>query len=145
YLHILPTELWLACWVLCSRRQLRRLSFVCKLFREICLPVLFKEQTIDAGGGWQGIDGDNWIDRLHKLHRAAVRLDALAESPHIEFIRSWRFLPCDGKYPWPSPHRLQRIIQNIGLFHSHTEKGNVSGWMKTDCETCSIIFSSYPT
>ncbi|KAJ7491708.1 hypothetical protein B0H11DRAFT_1718546, partial [Mycena galericulata] len=48
YLLVVPRELWLASWTLCSNRQLRRLSLVCQLFRSLCLPLLFRNQTIDA-------------------------------------------------------------------------------------------------
>ncbi|KAJ6562993.1 hypothetical protein DFH09DRAFT_847762, partial [Mycena vulgaris] len=46
YLAMLPSEIWLACWTLCSARQLRRLSLVCDLFRSLCLPPLFQTQSI---------------------------------------------------------------------------------------------------
>ncbi|KAJ6484030.1 hypothetical protein C8R45DRAFT_999986 [Mycena sanguinolenta] len=101
YLEIIATELWFTCWTLCSRRQLRRLSAVCKLFRNICLPLLFEDQTIEVGGGRYGITRDNWNERIHGLHRAAVRLDALAHSSHTDSFRSWRFgaLDCSGPSP----------------------------------------------
>ncbi|KAJ7466044.1 hypothetical protein FB451DRAFT_964209, partial [Mycena latifolia] len=47
YQHILPPEIWLACWTLCSTRQLRRLSLVCQLFRSLCLPLLFQDLQFD--------------------------------------------------------------------------------------------------
>ncbi|KAJ7874533.1 hypothetical protein B0H14DRAFT_2290640, partial [Mycena olivaceomarginata] len=85
-------EIWLACWTLCSRCQIRRLSLVCKLFRALCLPLLFHHQTIDLSKLKQYIDSDNWIDHLHKAHRAAVRLDRLAEEPRAALVRSWTFI-----------------------------------------------------
>ncbi|KAJ6483113.1 hypothetical protein C8R45DRAFT_1075462 [Mycena sanguinolenta] len=69
YLHILATELWLACWTLCSHRQ---------------------HQTIETGG--ERLTKDNWIERLRGLHRAAVRLDALAGSTHVGLVHSWKFV-----------------------------------------------------
>ncbi|KAJ6450203.1 hypothetical protein C8R45DRAFT_764798, partial [Mycena sanguinolenta] len=90
YLHILATELWLACWTLCSRRQLRRLTLVCKLFRDICHPLIFQHQTTDAQR--EPFTEDNWTQRLRGLHRAAVRLDALAGSTHVGLVHSWKFV-----------------------------------------------------
>ncbi|KAJ7091782.1 hypothetical protein C8R44DRAFT_647265 [Mycena epipterygia] len=116
YLRILPTELWLACWALCSRRQLRRFALVCKHFRALCLPLLFQNQIIDAGGAWQGIQTNNWTDRLHKLHRAAVRLNRITESPHIASIQSWKFIARDVGAYRPSD------IQHFALFDSTYER-----------------------
>ncbi|KAF7374261.1 hypothetical protein MSAN_00309100 [Mycena sanguinolenta] len=113
YLHILATELWLACWTLCSRRQLRRLSLVCQLFRDICLPLLFQCQTIEAGGVWSQVKKANWVEWLHRLHRTAVRLDVLATSPHVGSVHSWRFAACG--IPQFSEHSE---IQHFGLFIS---------------------------
>ncbi|KAJ7871203.1 hypothetical protein B0H14DRAFT_2724719 [Mycena olivaceomarginata] len=48
YLHIVPLELWLACWALCSLQQLRRLSLVCKLFRSLVIPHLFESDPRGA-------------------------------------------------------------------------------------------------
>ncbi|KAJ6486997.1 hypothetical protein C8R45DRAFT_1214255 [Mycena sanguinolenta] len=107
YLHILATELWFACWTLCSPRQLRRLSLVCKLFRDICLPLIFQHQIIESPG--ERLRKDNWIERLHKLHRAAVRLDALAGSMHVASVHSWKFV-C-GTFLLPSV----TAIEHIGL------------------------------
>ncbi|KAJ6462974.1 hypothetical protein C8R45DRAFT_1177879 [Mycena sanguinolenta] len=105
--HLLATELWLACWTLCSRRQLRRLSLVCKLFRDICLPLIVGHQTFEARGGW--LREENWIEHLHRLHRAAVRLDALADSTHVGSVHSWKFSA--RKFHLPS----ERVIPHIGL------------------------------
>ncbi|KAJ6450204.1 hypothetical protein C8R45DRAFT_1043921 [Mycena sanguinolenta] len=110
YLHILPIELWLACWAQCSRRQLRRLTLVCKRFRGICLPLLFQHQTIEAREEW--LNKSNWVERLHSLHRAAVRLDSLGrESEHVGSIRSWHFAA--GKFHLP--FKVETFIPHIGL------------------------------
>ncbi|KAJ6463013.1 hypothetical protein C8R45DRAFT_1177950 [Mycena sanguinolenta] len=107
YLHFLATELWLACWTLCSRRQFRRLSLVYELFRDITLPLIFGHQTFEARGGW--LREENWIEQLHRLHRAAVRLDALADSTHVGWVPSWKFSA--RKFQLPS----ERVIPHIGL------------------------------
>ncbi|KAF7366159.1 hypothetical protein MVEN_00492900 [Mycena venus] len=89
YLDLLPVETWFACWALCSHRQLRRLSLVCRLFRSIVLPLLLQHQTFDVAAVTRGIDLKNWIQRVDHLHRTAVRLDRLSGAPYASFVRSW--------------------------------------------------------
>ncbi|KAJ7504778.1 hypothetical protein B0H11DRAFT_2273310 [Mycena galericulata] len=111
FLHLLPTELWLLCWSLCSHRQLRRLSLVCHLFRALCLPLLFQNQTNDAGSLPARIQSDNWIDSLKTLHRTALRLERLTESPHVASVQSWKFVI---RPPWTRPGISH--IQHIDIF-----------------------------
>ncbi|KAJ7096884.1 hypothetical protein C8R44DRAFT_889484 [Mycena epipterygia] len=94
YPHIVPTEVWLACWTLYSMRQLRRLSLVCQLFRSICLPLLLREQHADLAALPSGFDysGQHLIDLARHMHRIAVRLDKLAEGPRVLSVRSWKFI-----------------------------------------------------
>ncbi|KAJ7017541.1 hypothetical protein C8F04DRAFT_979064, partial [Mycena alexandri] len=89
YLHLLPVEVWLRCWSLCSLRQLRRISVVCRFFQALCLPLVFRHQTIDVAALVREISRYNWIDRARHLHRTAVRLDRLIEDPYAKFVRSW--------------------------------------------------------
>ncbi|KAJ7875455.1 hypothetical protein B0H13DRAFT_2550110 [Mycena leptocephala] len=89
YLYIVPPELWLACWSLCSLQQLRRLSLVCKLFRSLVIPHLFEEQTLDVAALAQELDRDNWMDRVRHLHRTAVRLDELQGS-FAPLVHTWK-------------------------------------------------------
>ncbi|KAJ7906557.1 hypothetical protein B0H13DRAFT_1619255 [Mycena leptocephala] len=110
-LHLLPMELWVACWTLCSPRQLRRLSLVCRLFRAICFPQLLQNQSLDAAALQLDFGRYNWIYRLHKLHRAAVRLDRLAPD-HAASVRSWKFIAMEGRH-WA---RHPKYIHNIRLF-----------------------------
>ncbi|KAJ7906560.1 hypothetical protein B0H13DRAFT_1880439 [Mycena leptocephala] len=112
YLQLLPMELWLACWTMCSPRQLRRLSLVCRLFRAICFPQLLQNQNLDAAALRLNLGGYNWTDRLHKLHRAAVRLDRLAPD-HATSIRSWKFIAIQAGHS--ATHQLD-YIQNIRFF-----------------------------
>ncbi|KAJ7444505.1 hypothetical protein FB451DRAFT_1294227 [Mycena latifolia] len=100
YLHILPAEIWLVCWTLCSARQLRRLSLVCQRFRSLCLPLLFQDQHFDGIPMQHRVDPDNWIDRVRHLHRTAVRLDRLAEGHHALLVRSWKFCARVSEYPF---------------------------------------------
>ncbi|KAJ7190564.1 hypothetical protein GGX14DRAFT_604003 [Mycena pura] len=87
YLAMIPSEIWLACWTVCSARQLRRLSLVCHLFRSLCLPLLFQTQSVDTFDLTRG----DWIADVHKLHRAAVRLERIAEGSRVRMVRSWSF------------------------------------------------------
>lgn len=88
YLHVIPVDIWILCWALCSRRQLHRLSLVCKLFHSICLPLLFRDQHLAVGLLSQNISAENWIPRVRHLHRTAVRLDKLVE--HASLVHSWK-------------------------------------------------------
>ncbi|KAK7017318.1 hypothetical protein R3P38DRAFT_2986458 [Favolaschia claudopus] len=93
YLALLPVEIWALCWSLCSLRQQRRLSFVCKLFRSITLPFLFKHLSFNAGVDFFVLcmDKEARILRLRSMHRIAVRLEKLTESPlaFAPFVQSW--------------------------------------------------------
>ncbi|KAJ7697219.1 hypothetical protein B0H17DRAFT_376541 [Mycena rosella] len=112
YLHLLPVELWIACWTLCSHRQLRRISLVCQLFRSLCLPLVFQDQTFDVAALGRQLTRNNWMDRVRHLHRTAVRLDRLIESPYAHFVRSWKVtLPHSSRI---SPYHPD--IQNIHVF-----------------------------
>ncbi|KAF7333711.1 hypothetical protein MVEN_02327500 [Mycena venus] len=90
YLDFLPDEVWLACWMQCSRRQLRRLSLVCQRFRSLVLPLLMKHHTFDAMAVVMWLTQDNWMERVRHLHRTAVRLDRLSEVPFASLVRSWK-------------------------------------------------------
>ncbi|KAJ7853464.1 hypothetical protein B0H13DRAFT_2082666 [Mycena leptocephala] len=90
YLHILPVEIWLACWMLASTRQRRRLSLVCRLFRSICFPPLIERQSADVAALVEGLNRNNWVERTHRLHRVAVRLDRLAGTPLVLAVRKWK-------------------------------------------------------
>ncbi|KAJ7323023.1 hypothetical protein DFH08DRAFT_355290 [Mycena albidolilacea] len=89
YLAMFPSEIWLACWTLCSARQLRRLSLVCHLFQSLCLPLLFQTQSVDTTNLTR--TRRDWIANIHRLHRAAVRLERIADGPRVRMVRSWTF------------------------------------------------------
>ncbi|KAJ7328397.1 hypothetical protein DFH08DRAFT_883864 [Mycena albidolilacea] len=112
YLDMVPVEVWAACWVLCTARQLRRISLVCHLFRSISLPLLLQHQTFDLELLVSGIDRDNWMDRVCHLHRTAVRLDRLSAGPLIPLVRSWAVT----FGPTPSTMHYPPQIRHIGLF-----------------------------
>ncbi|KAJ6537574.1 hypothetical protein DFH09DRAFT_1178005 [Mycena vulgaris] len=109
----LPVEIWVACLGLCTLQQLRRVSLVCRLFRSLVLPRLFREQTLSVAAlGW-GLDKDNWMDRVRHLHRTAVRLDRLAEGPFPSFVHTWTVTFSRGLMALRSFHHE---IENIHLF-----------------------------
>ncbi|KAJ7466063.1 hypothetical protein FB451DRAFT_1261711 [Mycena latifolia] len=111
----LPLEIWLACWSLCSTRQLRRLSLVCQLFRSLCLPLLFTDQHFDGIPLQRKVHRNNWIARVRHLHRTAVRLDRMAEGRHALLVRSWKFCARITAHPFRlAPSHPD--IQNIGIF-----------------------------
>jgi hypothetical protein len=112
YLGMVPVEVWAACWVLCTARQLRRISLVCHLFRSIFLPLLLQHQTFDLELLVSGINRDNWMDRVCHLHRTAVRLDRLSAGPLIPLVRSWAVT----FGPAPSTMHYPLQIRHIGLF-----------------------------
>ncbi|KAJ6554320.1 hypothetical protein B0H19DRAFT_1262696 [Mycena capillaripes] len=126
-LSLVPVELWLACWTLCSRRQLRRISLVCKLFRSVALPLLLQHQTFNVAALASGITRNNWTDHVRHLHRTAIRLDRLCEGPS-SLVRSWKvtFNYCDriAGYHWhPEIPNIQHPeIQNIHLFDLMNER-----------------------
>ncbi|KAF7375752.1 hypothetical protein MSAN_00464800 [Mycena sanguinolenta] len=110
YLRLLPPEVWIACWVFCTSRQLRRISVVCRLFRSLCLPFVFQHQSLNLAALETGLVRDNWVDRFHHVHRIAVRLDRLAASPFPALVRSRRVT--FGRAP-----RMERSdIKHIELF-----------------------------
>ncbi|KAJ6523977.1 hypothetical protein B0H19DRAFT_599057 [Mycena capillaripes] len=114
YLHMLPLELWLACWVWCSRRQLRRLSLVCQFFRSVCLPLLLEHQRADLGAVAKGIEEYNWLDRVQHLHRIAVRLEKLAESSYAQMVKSWMFTTA---LPLERGWRMSDVVSRADVFN----------------------------
>ncbi|KAJ7869186.1 hypothetical protein B0H14DRAFT_2728120 [Mycena olivaceomarginata] len=118
YLHILPPEIWVACWALCSLQQLRRISLVCSLFRSVVLPHLFREQTFDVAALGRGLDKKNWMDRVHHLHRTAVRLDRLAEGVFPPLVHTWKVTFSRGMVL----SRSHPDIENIHLFDALSDR-----------------------
>ncbi|KAK7017316.1 hypothetical protein R3P38DRAFT_1321496 [Favolaschia claudopus] len=88
---LVPTEIWLLCWDLCSYSEISRLSLVCKRFRIISLPFLFKHQSLDLAAMEQGLDQNNFVDRLDYMRRAAVRVENLTDPSFaaLPLIESW--------------------------------------------------------
>ncbi|KAJ7504977.1 hypothetical protein B0H11DRAFT_1980062 [Mycena galericulata] len=98
------------CWKRCSPRQLRRLSLVCRLFRSVCLPLLLQHQTANVAPLVEGVTRHNWIERVHSLHRIALRLDRLAAGPHALSVRSWKV---SSAPPLPSERENRRRSASV--------------------------------
>ncbi|KAJ6553216.1 hypothetical protein B0H19DRAFT_1263628 [Mycena capillaripes] len=121
YLHMLPFELWLACWISCSRRQLRRLSLVCRRFRSVCLPLLLEHQRADVGALAMNIAEHTWLDHVHHLHRIAVRLDKLAEAPRVLMVKSWKVTSASSlprEWVPPGAPRAEVTVSRADVFDS---------------------------
>ncbi|KAJ7853447.1 hypothetical protein B0H13DRAFT_2082644 [Mycena leptocephala] len=125
YLHIFPVEIWLACWMFASARQRRRLSQVCRLFRSICFPSLIERQSADVAALVEGLNRENWLERTHRLHRVAVRLDRLAGTPLVLAVREWKIssappLPQRWTTPLtPGATRAERLARRVVEDYSH--------------------------
>ncbi|KAK7056042.1 hypothetical protein R3P38DRAFT_1375174 [Favolaschia claudopus] len=111
-LDLVPTEIWILCWTLCSRRQIRRLSLVSKFFRSISLPFLFKDQSFNVAAVCIDLYRGNWVEHLHRLHRMAIRVERLVEPPFASLITSWK-VTFGTEAPVGSQHK---DIENIHLF-----------------------------
>ncbi|KAF7349766.1 hypothetical protein MSAN_01703800 [Mycena sanguinolenta] len=119
YQHLVPTEVWMACWAFCTLRQLRRISVVCRLFRSLSLEFLFHHQSLNVEVLTLSLTPDNWIDHFHHLHRMAVRLDSLAASPFPASIRSWRVT---FPYSPSSPQWWRSYIKHAKMFDSMQDR-----------------------
>ncbi|KAJ7912367.1 hypothetical protein B0H13DRAFT_2476429 [Mycena leptocephala] len=60
------------------------------VFRSICFPPLIERQSADVAALVHGLDRKNWVERTHRLHRVAVRLDRLAGTPLVLAVRAWK-------------------------------------------------------
>ncbi|KAJ7436637.1 hypothetical protein FB451DRAFT_188349 [Mycena latifolia] len=128
YVDKIPTEIWLRCWVLCPNHHLRRLTLVCRYFRNLCLSLLFQHQTFSTPHPTD-VDRDSWITHTLALHRSYLRLGKLAASTYVSSVRSWDFRGSSGL---PVEHRdianihlvqetylkvLRRFTSTLGLCH----------------------------
>ena len=77
YSVIIPYEVWTLCWDLVSRDDLKSLSRVCQLFRQICQPSLFKEFTFPiprvSNGNNHNFARSNWNQEIIKEKIEAVQ------------------------------------------------------------------------
>lgn len=115
--YLLPAEVWLACWMLCSVQQLGRISLVCRLFRSLTIPLLLQHQTFDVAALEAGIGQENWIVRVRHLRLTAVRLDRLVEGSFPSLVRSW-------KVTFKRPRAMTRDHPDIHNMHSFDRLNN---------------------
>ncbi|KAJ6578853.1 hypothetical protein DFH09DRAFT_1276276 [Mycena vulgaris] len=105
-----PAEIWLRVWHSTSNRDLQSLVLVCRYFRDLCQPLLFKHQR------FQGPRGSDcfikWIPTTLHLHNEHNRLRKLAASKHALAVRAWDFHATSGLSDLPLTH--PRIL-NIRL------------------------------
>ncbi|KAJ7430941.1 hypothetical protein B0H11DRAFT_2298818 [Mycena galericulata] len=85
YLERLATETWANCWSFCEGPELKRLSLVCRYYRNLCQPLLFQTQRVTA----PRIEPGNWMWAAQHLHQTAHRLTRLADSVHAASVRTW--------------------------------------------------------
>ncbi|KAF8124490.1 hypothetical protein K438DRAFT_2154448 [Mycena galopus ATCC 62051] len=84
----LPVEIWAACLCLCTLQQLQSLIGL----QTLSFPgpaELVSGPDVACGSTGMGLDKDNRMDRVHHLHRTAVRLDRLVEGPFPSFVHTW--------------------------------------------------------
>ncbi|KAJ6483524.1 hypothetical protein C8R47DRAFT_564207 [Mycena vitilis] len=99
----LPVEVWERCWKYCQSRRLRRLVLVCRLFRNICQPLLFYEQIFRAPYT-ADITSKNWTQFCTYIALALSRLKCVQNSWHAPSVRRFTFmgsfeLDLSWKYP----------------------------------------------
>ncbi|KAK7001811.1 hypothetical protein R3P38DRAFT_3044620, partial [Favolaschia claudopus] len=85
YLNLVATEIWHNCWSSCEIMDLKKLSLVCQAFAEICQPLLFRIQYVEA----PNVDSRSWMTCTQRIHLSVQRLLRLGRSPHAASVRSW--------------------------------------------------------
>ncbi|KAJ7190565.1 hypothetical protein GGX14DRAFT_604007 [Mycena pura] len=78
-------------------------------------PLLFQTQSVDTIDLTRG----DWIADVHKLHRAAVRLERIADGSRVRMVRSWTFTANRNLL---SQSRFYPHITNIGMVDAMYER-----------------------
>ncbi|KAJ7431968.1 hypothetical protein FB451DRAFT_1483477 [Mycena latifolia] len=86
----LPPEIWLRIWYLCSKEDLRSLISVCRYFKDLWHPLLFRHQRLTALPD-SYVSHLNWMTTTRRLHRANMSLRELAASCYVDSVRAWEF------------------------------------------------------
>ncbi|KAJ7714767.1 hypothetical protein DFH07DRAFT_936915 [Mycena maculata] len=89
YVDKFATEIWASCLQFCLPADVRVLSLVCRYFRSISQPLIFRTQRVTAPH--PTVDRYNWIELTKNLHKRASFLSKLATSPHAASVRAWHF------------------------------------------------------
>ncbi|KAJ6535675.1 hypothetical protein B0H19DRAFT_1241108 [Mycena capillaripes] len=88
YVDKLATEVWTNCFLYCDSKDLRKLSRVCRYFRELAQPLVFRSQQICAPDRSM-LTRRAWRNATRGYRRTAKRLTRLAASPHALAVRRW--------------------------------------------------------
>lgn len=87
----LPTEIWQECWSYMPRKQLKRLSLVCPLFRDICQSIQFRRLVVSCPPS-EDVDRDNWKSLTWDLIHEKARFHAISSNPRLaRMVREWTF------------------------------------------------------
>ncbi|CAK5274484.1 unnamed protein product [Mycena citricolor] len=115
--YSLPAELWTIVWSHASRRQLCRLALVCRLFRAIVQPALFRRIETTIKDLW--FEPKRWVEVTQHLCRIAAQYRALPCGALVEEVADITFrgssdgYRCyDGRFPWIT--NLELLIQAYG-------------------------------
>ncbi|KAJ7491412.1 hypothetical protein B0H11DRAFT_1008472 [Mycena galericulata] len=118
YCRTVPAEVWLRCFHGASDSDLRCLLSICRYFRELCQPLLFKNMCV-AVCRPDDLSRSTWFLHALRLHRSSIRLRALAASAHALSVRCWTF---DGNLELSSLEQTHPEILDDGMVHSTYSK-----------------------
>jgi hypothetical protein len=93
-----PTEVWEMSWICASIKDLKALSSSCRLFRDICQPLLF-ERLKCLGPLLDEISPTKPEKTVEQMKRSRDRLHSIASNAKISsMVQSWTFdLPTESK------------------------------------------------
>ncbi|KAJ6578854.1 hypothetical protein DFH09DRAFT_1361208 [Mycena vulgaris] len=121
-----PAEIWLRIWHSSSRRDLQNLVFVCRYFRDLCQPLIFRHQRFTAPQ-LNDVYAGNWMSVTRHLHNSQIRLRKLAAHTHASAVRIWHF---DGSL------KLAGLVQNHPrISHIHLIPETYAQVVQTFCTT----------
>ncbi|KAJ7131194.1 hypothetical protein C8R44DRAFT_978167 [Mycena epipterygia] len=129
YANMLATEIWLNCFRFCHEKQLRKLSRVCRYFRDLTQPLLFRNQSTYAPYPAM-LERSNWIKSTQKLHRTTKRLLRLAAGVHAASVRSWSFSGGSGSLVLPPAITNIQILWDKWLQVLHTFKTTLGAYQR---------------
>ncbi|KAJ7683887.1 hypothetical protein B0H17DRAFT_1073508 [Mycena rosella] len=122
YCTKVPAELWLRICDHSSRRDLRKLVFVCHYFRDLFQPLLFRHQCLKAPQR-DKINPWSWMRMTRRLHNSLVRVRKLAVTRALA-VREWHFQGSLGLAGLPQarpeilhinliPEAYTKLVQNF--------------------------------
>ncbi|KAJ6478091.1 hypothetical protein C8R47DRAFT_1323158 [Mycena vitilis] len=102
YVDRVATEVWLNCWSFSEPAQLKALSLVCRYFKTLSQPLLFRQLTVRA----PYVDPGGWIPATQTVHYADHRLTRIAASSHALSVRRWT---------WAGDEEMEDLPQTFPL------------------------------